>query len=213
MKKLKAIRRQLHKPLGRLLLAALVFVAVLVLLTVVTTDPPLQDKVVTETLEWPSETPVATTYRVAADQPLSITIPSTETFGYIQKVGVDQHQAVTAPNNVSLAGWFVDSVRPGDKGLSIIDGHVRGRSKAGVFERLSDVKEGDDITITYGNGSEKRFVVFATKTVPEPEAASHLFEQRPDITSQLNLITCTGRYDAGSRTYADRVIVMAQLAE
>src|SRR5690606_38524134 len=118
-----------------------------------------------------------------------------------------------APTNVSLAGWFVDSVKPGDKGLSIIDGHVRGRSKPGVFERLDQVKEGDEIIITFGNGSQKRFMVFATKTVPETEAAGHLFEQHSDISSQLNLITCTGQYDAGSRTYADRVIVMAQLVE
>lgn len=169
------------------------------------------EETVRYTVDVPSEAPIPDNYSVPDGQPLSIEVPVAGIKGFIQKVGIDQNQAVTAPNNVHLAGWFVDSVKPGEKGLSIIDGHVSGRSADGIFKGLPQVKPDDEIVITMGGGQKFTYKVLDTKTVPNEQAASVLFEQGPTISHQLNLITCSGQFDKASNSYKDRVIVSAAL--
>lgn len=170
---------------------------------------------VTYSVDNPDETNPGDAYawKGGASDPKKIKIPSIGVDGWIQQVGVDQNQAVAAPSNVHLAGWFVDSVRPGQKGLSIIDGHVSGRTADGIFKRLQAVKIDDEITVESGDGTRKTFVVFDTKTVPTAEAAAVLFDQNPAITSQLNLITCSGSYNREARTYDQRTIIYAKAVE
>lgn len=183
------------------------------LVVVQQTDGAISDEVIRHTTTTPSETPVPQSYKTPNEQPLSISIPSVDIRGFIQKVGVDQHRAIAAPNNVHLAGWFVDSVKPGQKGLSIIDGHVNGRTQDGVFKNLSRVRSGDLVTVTEAGGKKYTYKVFKTTTLPNKKAAEALFQQDPSVASQLNLITCAGQYDGKTRTYTDRVIVYASLAE
>ena len=58
---------------------------------------------------------------------------------YLQNVGVDQNNQIAVPNNIHIAGWFVDSVRTGENGLSIIDGRVDGRAaNEGVLRTLKN---------------------------------------------------------------------------
>ena len=198
-----------------ILLASIVVVGIVFLKITQDTKPADTNNVSNEIVRiseaTPSEANVPDNYSVAEGDPLKISIESVGIEGFIQKVGVDQNLAVAAPNNVNLAGWFVDSMLPGQKGLSIIDGHVSGRTKDGVFKQLAGVKTGDIVIVTMGGGKEHKYKVFATNTVPHEQAAQVLFDQDPKVTSQLNLITCTGQFDRQSETYADRVIVYAEL--
>lgn len=183
----------------------------LVVKPVATTSTTDSGKVVTRSVQSPAETKVADTYKVAKGMPQSIAIPSQNIEGYIQKVGTDQNKAIAAPNNVRLAGWYVHSELPGKRGLSIIDGHVHGVSEPGVFRDLAKVSNGDEITITFGDGSTRKFIVFAVKNVDKDDAAKYIFDQSPRVTSQLNLVTCIGSYDKDDKTYDRRVIVSAKL--
>ncbi len=192
---------------------AVVLVVMLRIMRSVRSTAPVRDEVITYSVDYPDETEPGDNYawRGGAEDPKKISIPAIGVDHWIQKVGIDQNQAVAAPNNVHIAGWFTDSVWPGQKGLSIIDGHVSGRSTDGVFKNLPRVKAGDEIVVTMGSGQAYTYKVFDTKTVPNDQAAVVLFEQDPAVTSQLNLITCTGQYDRNAHTYADRVIVYAGL--
>lgn len=143
--------------------------------------------------------------------PKYINLPTISRSGYIQHVGVDQNNQIAVPSNVFIASWFVNTVRPGQKGLSIIDGHVDGPTREGIFHRLEELQIDDTFEITLGNGTVLNYRVLEVKTVPVSEAEKHLFEQKLDVVSQLNLITCGGNYNRESRTYEGRVIVMAQL--
>jgi hypothetical protein len=69
------------------------------------------------------------------NDPKKIVIQKIGVDAYVQKVGVDQDKKIAVPNNVHLAAWFTESVRPGENGLSIIDGHVSGRKTDGGGER------------------------------------------------------------------------------
>lgn len=147
------------------------------------------------------------------EDPKKINIPSANIEGYIQKVGVDQKKQVAVPNNIHIAGWFTESVRPGQLGLSIIDGHVTGPTADGIFKNLLGVKPGATYTIEFGNGSTKTFEVLTVKEVPVNQAASVVFSQEPKQSHQVNLVTCSGPFNRAANQYENRVIVTSKLVE
>lgn len=150
-------------------------------------------------------------WKGAADEPKKIRISQYNVDAYVQKAGVDQHNQVAVPNNVHLASWFSESVKPGEKGLSIIDGHVSGPTTDGVFKNIMKFTAGGTFEIELGSGKVLTYKVLKVDTVPTAEAASILFSQDPNVASQLNLITCTGTYVKADKAFDKRVIVSAVL--
>lgn len=178
-------------------------------------NPPDAKSTVTTSTDNPDERHIKVSpngYQVAADQPRLLSFPSLDESSYIQRVGIDQKDRVAVPNNVNLAGWYINSAKPGHQGLSIIDGHVAGHYKSGVFGRLAKLKVGDSIIVEFDDKTQRNFNVTKIQTVAEDKANTVLFEQLPDIKAQLNLITCA-TYIAHTKSYADRLIVTAKLAE
>lgn len=160
----------------------------------------------------PSEKPVTSkTYHSTAvgNQPKYIRLPSIGAEGYIQAVGLDQNGAVAAPNNVSLAGWYADMLAPGQDGLSIIDGHVDGKTAPGIFHSLHKLTAGDAFEVDLANGQVVHYVVKNMSQVAASDAASQLFARDNTIPGQLNLITCGGTFNRAKGVYNDRVVVVA----
>lgn len=144
-------------------------------------------------------------------EPKKIILPSIGINGFVNNVGVDQDQLIAVPNNIHTAGWFVDTVRPGEKGLSIINGHVDGLTTGGIFRKLPELKIGDLYSIENGDGTTNTFSVKEIVTVKTEDAAAILFSQKKGVTHQLNLITCAGIYLEDQSTYSERTIVISEL--
>lgn len=174
--------------------------------------PPIVGRTVSSSTPTPDEKPVPTDadYPVSADQPRKITIGSLGTKGFIQGVGKDQKGDIAVPSNVSYAGWYVSSVKPGDKGLSIIDGHVSSRYGSAIFAKLADLQKNETLQVEFGDGSQRTFRVVEKRELPETETADFLFQKKDDINSQLNLITCGGSFNKRSRAYSNRVVVVTE---
>lgn len=196
-------------------LALLVFGAYRIFRPDTSAPPPQESTVVTNSTDKPDETKPDKSYKWkgAPDDPKYIKLPTINTEGFIQTVGVDQNKQVAAPNNIHMAGWFADSVKPGQKGLSIIDGHLDGRDADGIFVHLQNMKKDDTFTIEFGDGSSKQFKVMSITTVATKDAPNVLFSQNPKATNQLNLITCGGNFDPSSKLYDKRVIVSSELVK
>ena len=160
----------------------------------------------------PDETPIDTAqpYAVADDLPKLISLPSLGVQGFVQRISADSAGTLAVPTNVHVAGWYVGSAKPGEAGLSIIDGHLQGKYREGIFKRLGDLKAGDGIEITFGDGSVKKFAVVHVQSYALADAGAALFVHDPAISSQLTLITCAGQYDTQAQAYAERVIVTAR---
>lgn len=169
------------------------------------------DEIVTST-DRPDETKPGPNYkwRGRDTDPKKIYIDKIGVDAYVQKVGVDKNQQIAVPNNIHIAGWFIDTSKIGEKGLSIIDGHVDGLTTGGVFKDLNKLKAGDSIKIEKGDGSVVSYEIMQNITVPTSESAGVLYSQDPKVESQLNLITCIGNYDREAQTYDKRVIVTAK---
>lgn len=176
-----------------------------------TTQTPTQ---VTMSSQTPDEQPVSAGHYPGlpkSNESEHLTIPSISLDALVQRVGTDQYLQIAVPTNVMLAGWYTQSAIPGEKGLSIIDGHVNGKTRAGVFAKLAQVKVGDKIGIQLANGSKRSFTVMQVLTVPTKDATNQLFSQDPKVVSQLNLVTCNGVYDPAANDFTERTIVTASL--
>ena len=159
----------------------------------------------------PSEKPVSDNYSVPPDQPKQIVLPSINAKGYIQKVDLTKDGAVGSPDNVLMAGWYDRSIKPGNVGLSIIDGHVQGYYRPGIFKQLANLKQNDNFTVVYGDNSVRKFQVVSVNNIDENKAAQALFAKNSAIKQQLNLITCSGKFDKAQNEYLQRTIVVAKL--
>lgn len=182
----------------------------------VPSQPTYQEaEVVTHSTNTPDEQKPSFSYkwRGQAHDPKKIVIPGIGVDSYLQNVGVDQNREVAVPSNIHMAGWFVDSVLPGERGLSIIDGHLNGVHSDGIFIDLEKVSTGAMYTIEFGDGSVKKFKVKSKQIVDMSNAASVLFSQDPSITHQVTLITCGGNYNQDERMYDKRVIIVSELVQ
>lgn len=177
--------------------------------------PIIPTEVVTHSTNEPEETPPACddSYKVPANEPRKIEIPSIGVSGCIQKVGVDEKNAIAVPTNIHVAGWYINSPLPGEKGVSVIDGHVLGQYDDAIFAKLKDINAGDTIRIEFGDGSKKEFLVEDSHSYPVDEVMSHLFSPLEAVDNQLTLITCGGTFDRAAQTYDERIIVRAALSE
>ena len=176
-----------------------------------TAKPPDSRKIITYSTDIPEEKTVNNTpYSVPADQPKKIIIPSIHTGGYIQQVGLDQYNAVGVPTNIHFAGWFVKSAKPGDKGLSIVDGHVSSRYGTALFSKLGQLTMGDAVHVQFGDNSIRLFQVVERRELSEKKSEEFLFAKKDNLESQLNIITCGGFFNASQDRYNNRVIVVTK---
>lgn len=165
--------------------------------------------IVTYSTDKPSEKAVRD-YTVPPDMPWKINLKSIQRDGYIQPVGIDQHGDIAVPSNVLMAGWYINSVKPGEVGLSIVTGHRDGRIRPGIFRHIGNLKKGDAFEITYGDGSIRKFEVVDVRIKSIEDTYELMYEKREDIERQLNLIGCTGTYDKDAATYDKRITIISE---
>lgn len=181
-----------------------------------TPNPVISTEVVTYSTDTPDETPPGDNcadYTVADEQPRAIELPSLGVSGCIQRVGVDQNNAIAVPTNIHVAGWFVESPLPGDKGVSILAGHVLGRYNDAIFANLSELQPGDRIRVQFGDMSWREFEAVSSDNYSVEQASVEQYRKLDGSEHQLTLITCGGRFDAEAVTYDERVLVRARLLE
>lgn len=175
--------------------------------------PPSPQEVLTSSPERPDERKVKSSdsINVPPDQPYKIHIDTIGVNSFIQRVGIDAQGAIVAPSNIHYAGWYVHSVKPGEDGLSIIDGHVSGRySSSAVFHNLKLVNPGDLIIVQYGDRSERHFEVVEKQEIKATQASQVLLTKKDTIEKQLNLITCTGPFNGVMQQYENRLVVVTK---
>lgn len=192
----------------------LAIIALIALRTHQTAVATYHPKPITYSSTKPSEAPVSRTHytwKGGADEPKFINLPTVSASGFIQFMGVDQNRQIATPTNVNFAGWYVNSVLPGQAGLSIIVGHVDGLTSPGIFYHLDKLQEGDTFTVERGDGTILTYQVKHTTAVTAENAVSVLFSQDQTISSQLNLITCGGVFNHALKEYEQRIIVTAAL--
>lgn len=154
-------------------------------------------------------------YTVATDLPRTITIPSLNVKSRILQMGVKPNGQLRAPDNINDAGWYTGSVKPDQQGSLLIDGHVSGPNKPGIFKNIKKLSTNDIIEIDNGAKKVFRYKVEKVETMPKESVdMQKLLVPYNGVDKGLSLITCSGQFNNSEQTFKDRTIVFAtQLSE
>ncbi|WP_405899736.1 class F sortase [Streptomyces sp. NBC_00727] len=125
-------------------------------------------------------------------------------------IGASGRLDAPPPNDKNLVGWFKDGATPGERGASIVAGHVDTTTGPAVFLQLSFLKPGATVDITRADGTVATFAVDTVETFSKADFPDDkVYADTPD--AQLRLITCGGNYDRKAKDYEDNVVVFAHL--
>ncbi|WP_373686239.1 class F sortase [Streptomyces lunaelactis] len=125
-------------------------------------------------------------------------------------VGASGQLDAPPPDNNNLVGWFRGGATPGERGTSIVAGHVDTKTGPAVFLLLSALKPGSRVDITREDGTVAIFTVDSVETFSKARFPNErVYADTP--SPQLRLITCGGDYDRKAKDYEDNVVVFAHL--
>ncbi len=145
------------------------------------------------------------------DQPVRLRIPKIGIDAFVQQVGVNAKGNMAAPSNFTDVGWYKYGAVPGFTGSAVITGHVdNALGMPGIFTDLDEIEVGDEFFVENKNGTELHFRVVEIQKYPYTHVPLKVLFSRNDMP-RLNLITCSGRWLQGERSYDERLVVYAAL--
>jgi sortase (surface protein transpeptidase) len=148
-----------------------------------------------------------------ASLPVALSIPVIDVRTDLLHLGLRENGALEVPEdtgNGAPASWYNGSPTPGERGPSIILGHVNalGGNK-GVFADLRKLKTGDEIRISRTDGRTAVFTIdrgalYSKNSFPTFEVYGNT------AGPELRLITCDG-YDPETGLFDDNYVIYAKL--
>jgi sortase (surface protein transpeptidase) len=144
--------------------------------------------------------------------PMTIEIPAIGVKAPVMRLGLNSDGTVQVPplDDHNLAGWYDGSVTPGQKGTSVILGHVDNYAGPSVFFSIKTLRRGDEIDIVRANGAVAAFAVDGVQKVAKALfPANDVYGNVP--YPALRLVTCGGPFDAARGSYLDNIVVYAHL--
>ncbi|OHX49333.1 hypothetical protein BB776_00915 [Planococcus salinarum] len=143
-------------------------------------------------------------------EPAVIDIPAIDAQAEIINVGLTEDGAMEAPASIYEIGWYALGTKPGSAGNAVMAGHVDGLDSPGTFFNLKKLEKGDEIHITGTEGEQLTFVVTEKKSyAPDDAPLEKIFGASSG--ANLNLITCTGTFNADTGDYEERLVVYTEL--
>ncbi|KQS71511.1 class F sortase [Modestobacter sp. Leaf380] len=144
----------------------------------------------------------------SAPEPTALRIPALDVDRELIDLGVAADGTAEVPVDFDDAGWFTPGGRPGARGPTVVMGHVDSTEGPAVFYALRDLVPGDVVELTVADGTVAVYEVSGTEQVAKDEfpTAAVFGATTADV---LRLITCTGAFDQGARSYTDNLVVTA----
>lgn len=149
---------------------------------------------------------------MAASQPVRIDIPALDRTSELMVTGQRADGTLEVPPGAegSPASWYDGSPTPGERGASVILGHVNSLSDvSGVFYELDTLEPGDEIRVTREDGSTAVFEVDHLESFPKDEFPTRAVYY-PVPGAELRLITCDD-LGAGGDEFPNNTVVFATL--
>ncbi|MFF4553227.1 class F sortase [Streptomyces sp. NPDC001422] len=164
-----------------------------------------------------SRTPGGTFARTPAPLPYSVVdrvrIPAIRVDTPVMPVGLDADGWVAAPppEDPNLAGWFTGAVAPGEKGTSVIVGHVDNMQGPAVFYGLGALKKGNKVEVLRKDGKTAVFEIYGIEVFSKEDfPGDRVYNSKG--TPELRVITCGGGFSK-QHGYDGNVVVFAKMVE
>ncbi|SDJ46702.1 LPXTG-site transpeptidase (sortase) family protein [Salimicrobium halophilum] len=147
-----------------------------------------------------------------AGTPKHIRIPAIKVNAPVIATDLDENNEMIVPDNGEEVAWFEPGREPGSQGNAVLAGHVDDYNGPAVFFDLEKLQPGDEIEITDENDVTMTFVVDKLEAYPLGEAPlREVFG--PEDDRKMNLLTCTGLYNASAGTHEERLVVYTTLQQ
>jgi sortase (surface protein transpeptidase) len=147
-----------------------------------------------------------------ASEPTELRIPKIGARSSLIPLGLNPDETVEVPpvEQPMQAGWYKLARTPGEPGPAVLLGHVDGNKQPGIFFRLKELAEGDEVEVSRKDGTTARFRVRRTEQIAKNSFPTEAVYGET-TEAELRLITCGGSYDPSARSYRDNIIVYATL--
>ncbi len=146
-------------------------------------------------------------------EPAVLEIPAIGVRTELLKLGLRENGSLEVPQddgNGAPASWYNGSPTPGERGPSVMLGHVNSpNGRGGVFADLRKLSAGAEINVSRADGSIAVFTVergalYSKNDFPTLEVYGNT------AGSELRLITCDG-YDPATGLFDDNYVIYAKL--
>lgn len=150
---------------------------------------------------------------MGASTPVTLSIDSIGVRTDLLHLGLRENGSLEVPEdtgNGAPASWYNDSPTPGERGPSVVLGHVNSpNGRGGVFADLRTLTPGTEISVSRADGSTAVFTVdrgalYRKNEFPTLEVYGNT------AGAELRLITCDG-YDPATGLFDDNYVIYAKL--
>lgn len=149
---------------------------------------------------------------LARSVPVVLDIPAIDVAAPLTSLGLNPDGAVQVPSEWQEPGWYRLGPTPGQLGAAVILGHVDSVTGPAVFFRLGALRPGEMVNVTLADGVVAHFVVDAIDIYPKSSfPARSIYEASPGRAT-LQLVTCTGVFDASTHHYLSNLVVYTSLS-
>ena len=157
----------------------------------------------------------ATEHPLPLSPPRSITIDAIDVRADFMTVGKNKDGTIEVPGpgpDIDKAAWYRYSPAPGQRGPSVVIGHVDTTSGPSVFFRLGDLRPGNKIQVTRADGIVATFTVDGVRAYPTKSDFPTQLVYGGDLSRpSLRLVTCSN-FDNETRHYLGNTVVFASLS-
>ncbi|MGW0858945.1 class F sortase [Streptomyces sp. NPDC002690] len=142
-----------------------------------------------------------------------VSIPAIKVDAPIVDVGLDQDGWIAAPDpqDKNLAGWYQNGISPGQRGTSVVVGHVDNMSGPAVFYGLGALTKGEHVEVTRYDGRVAVFEIYGVEVFSKADFPGPRVYGDTGY-AELRVITCGGGYSKAAG-YDGNVVVFARLTE
>ena len=145
--------------------------------------------------------------------PVSVDIPAIGVHSKLLHLGDNPDGTIQVPPLPARAGeaaWYKYSATPGQRGVSVIEGHLDSYQGAAVFFRLGALRPGDRIDVTLADRITAVFRVTGVRRYAKSKFPAKTIYGATGYAA-LRLITCGGVFDYATRNYLSSTVVFAYL--
>jgi LPXTG-site transpeptidase (sortase) family protein len=147
----------------------------------------------------------------AGDKDVSrVSIPSLGLAGVaVARYGLDAFGRLDVPQDASTIGWNpAYNALPGEGGGTFFAAHYEYGGRPGVFNRLTTMQAGDEVTVTLSDGTVHRYRVTSVVDYALGSIDMGALLHAREGTESITLMTCSGPPSGGE--YWFRTVVLAE---
>ncbi len=158
----------------------------------------------------PTQTEKHPVYTLERSTPLRLQIKPINLDSLISEVGLNSDGTMELPAyDNPVVGWYKFGPSPGEKGPTVIAGHVDTIDGPSIFFSLHKIQVGNLIEVERSDGQVAKFTVtkvdqFSQNNFPTEDVYGDT------VGSTIRLITCGGIFDKTTGRYTENTVVFGQ---